>query len=308
MMHLIVQKDLKSKLDVSTELSGLCYKKLYDQLNLSSEVEKILEFFNGAIENVAACGFCSFPVSTGDIEVAMKQLQNPIFKNAISIYHFLGVSLACLKVKDYRYQGLLKHQFDISPLQNKFLISKLFPEFESELLSCVQSETAALGCASIIKSALGIEVSTIDLSVYEYEHDLPLLLMIDTYMENRQSKYEQLKEKLLDDVMYCVREVQSKHKVFNNNEDQFNSVIQSILAKDYKVENQSQRGVSSSGNTFGELDLKVFSTEDHYPIAIIEAFIISSIQADYIRIHLEKLTVNYDPNGLSRNAGKPKAQ
>ncbi len=192
-------------------------------------------------------------------------------------------------------------QFEISPLQNKFLISRLFPEFESELINCVQSETNTLGCASIIKSALGIEISSIDLSVYEYEHDLPLLLMIDSYMENRQLKYEQLKEKLLDDVMYCVREVQSKHRVFNNNEDQFNSVIQSILAKDYKVENQSQRGVSSSGNTFGELDLKVFSLEDHYPITIIEAFIISSIQTDYIRIHLEKLTVNYDPNGLSRN-------
>lgn len=301
MKHLLVLKELQEKLDVFTELSGLCYKYVSGQFNTQIEIETLSENFSGAIEKVAAYGFCNIYTLKEDIEISLLQLQNPVFKNVLSIYHYLGVSLSCMKINDFRFQGILKKLFEVSPLQNKFLISKIFPEFEPALIDCLQGQTNTSGCASIIKSALGIDDKPLDLATYEYDHDLPLLLMIDSFISNRQMKYERLKDSLLDDILYCVREVQSKHRVYNNNEDQFNSVIQSILAKDYKVESQSQRGVSTSGSTFGELDLKIFSIEDHFPIAIIEAFIISSIQTEYISIHLKKLTVNYDPNGLSRN-------
>jgi hypothetical protein len=138
-------------------------------------------------------------------------------------------------------------------------------------------------------------------SVAKDELDIIDLLLLEELQNIQATRYNKVQQELLNDILWCASEIQSKHRVLNNNEDQYNSNFQSLLkAKGYKTEPQTQRGESSTQTSYGELDIAIFAEND-MPLSIFEAYVISSIDKEYITKHLVKLSEHYDPNGLKNN-------
>jgi hypothetical protein len=79
-------------------------------------------------------------------------------------------------------------------------------------------------------------------------------------------------------------------------EDDRNSQIANLLeAYGYRCKDQTKWGKSATGKQSGEIDIQVFDLR-HFPVAIIEALNLDSLQTDYLILHLDKL-FNYDTAG-----------
>lgn len=82
-----------------------------------------------------------------------------------------------------------------------------------------------------------------------------------------------------------------------SSEDSMNDYFRDmLLSKGYKeTKDQSRHGVSSSGNSAGEVDLLI--TKEGKEIAIIEGMKLSSVRSSYIDLHIEKAIDNYNALG-----------
>lgn len=293
---------LKDQLLRNTELSGLCYLWKFGNKDFNENKLYTLEKFSGHIEKVAAAGYLSISLPGSEVDRALVQIKDITIQRILSVYHIIGICLQCRLIDDYRYQVLLNQWYEQHSIRIKFLLALIFEErvqvFKGDLNRLDGDDLEY----TLMKKCFNIEVKhQVNLDDLCPNPDMISLFLLTQFSQRSLYHYEKEKEQLLQAILYSVREVQSKHRVFNNNEDQFNSVIHSILSREFRVENQSQRGVSLTGKTPGELDVKVFTLKDNYPLAIIEGLVINTIDSDYISKHLDKLTVNYDPNGLSRN-------
>ncbi len=291
---------LKQEIVDTNNLSGLCYK--YAHGDLANYPLTLLSKFSGPIEKVAAYGYFSIKIDSEELNVALTQLNSIHFSQLISIYHLIGFSLQCKIASDHRYQGLLQQWFLNHSYRNQFLIGLIFTDYQQQFkdnISMVDNSELELQLLRSIVSKK--ELPGISFNEEEYRDDIITLLILEKYEERKRLFYEKDKNRLLDLVIFCASEIQSKHRVLNNNEDQFNGLIHSLLSKDFIAENQSQRGLSSTGKSYGELDLSIYTKEDNYPLGILEAFILTGIDRSVISKHLNKLTISYDPNGLTRN-------
>lgn len=89
-------------------------------------------------------------------------------------------------------------------------------------------------------------------------------------------------------------------KSIQPDENSRNSILTTLLeSRGIIVKDQTRWGRSPTGISSGELDLKI-QDQRGMPIAICEAFILKSLNKNYIDIHLSKL-FGYDPNGLRQN-------
>ncbi len=293
--------ELQARYSNHFDLGGLCFQYI-SQIIDNSQIESIIDSFEGFLEKSAAYGFLSINSPEIKFDEIYSQLSNPIIKKSISVFHIIGISLLFKNENDFRYQSLINEWFEHKSIRVKFLISKIFSEYESQFIQDLSGNNKENFETKLLKKRF-LKDSYNDLQYpanFDLDDIIHLLLLLE-FKNNQVLQYEKDKKELLEAVLFSTREIQSKHRLFNNNEDQYNSVLHSMLSMNFTVENQSQRGVSGTGNTFGELDLKVFTKEEKYPLSIIEAFVISSIKTEYISKHLNKLTLNYDPNGLSRN-------
>lgn len=83
-------------------------------------------------------------------------------------------------------------------------------------------------------------------------------------------------------------------------EDDRNSYIANLLeASGFRCKDQTKWGISATGKQPGEIDIQVYDLKQ-FPIAIIEALNLDSLQADYLILHLDKL-FNYDTAGNELN-------
>lgn len=103
----------------------------------------------------------------------------------------------------------------------------------------------------------------------------------------------------------CAKLQNNENWVRNTDENGRNTYIKDILtASGYRVNDQTLSGLSPTGKSAGEIDLKIYGADD-LPFAILEAL---NVKADhpcgwnrkYFRDHINKL-YTYDANGLSRN-------
>jgi len=281
-------------------LSGLCYEYIHN--GLAKYPLTLLDVFSGPIEKVAAYGYLSIKLDSEEIDIAFTQLNSKHFSQLISVYHVIGFSLQCKISNDHRYQGLLQQWFLKHSYRIQFLISLNFPDYQQQFRDNITMVDNSDPELQLLKSIVNKkEWPGTSLNGEELKNDIITLLILENYEKRKRLFYEKDKNNLLDLVIFCASEIQSKHRVLNNNEDQFNGLIHSLLSKDFIAESQSQRGLSSTGKSFGELDLAIYTKEDNYPLGILEAFILSGIDRSVISNHLKKLTVSYDPNGLTRN-------
>ncbi|GAA0732062.1 hypothetical protein GCM10009430_44890 [Aquimarina litoralis] len=296
--------ELENRFFNISELQGLCLKYYLDgSFSSGEDVESILSTYTGNLEKSAVYGYLGIELDHLNFDGIFKQISNITIKKSLSIFHIIGICILFKSQNDFRYQAILKDWFENHSVRIKFLISRFFRgEYHDLFKASLRKQENENKEIIILKKTYCKDF----IENIEYENnasfdDVIHLMILQEYKQKQKTIYEDKKEQLWQSVFFATRDIQSKHKVYNNNEDQFNSVLHSMLSMNYIVENQSQRGLSSSEKTFGELDIGVFTKENKYPLAIIEAYRISSIDKSYISRHLRKLTVNYDPNGLSRN-------
>lgn len=96
----------------------------------------------------------------------------------------------------------------------------------------------------------------------------------------------------------CVK-LQANAIYYNATEDQRNDYIRDILdTAGYDVKDQTRRGLSPSGKAAGEVDILI--KEHGFPITIIEALNLDSLNKAYLDKHIDKI-YNYDTAGNKFN-------
>lgn len=95
--------------------------------------------------------------------------------------------------------------------------------------------------------------------------------------------------------------MQSNRNYYGNySEDDRNTFIASMLeSAGYLVKDQTRRSRTETGKSAGEIDILIQDSE-YYPISIIEALNLESVNRSYIITHINKI-FTYDANGLSDN-------
>lgn len=109
---------------------------------------------------------------------------------------------------------------------------------------------------------------------------------------------EKEQEQLLEDLVKICVDLQAEKVYWGSEEDDRNRYIRNGLNKmPYVVYDQTQRGIGSGGSRAGELDLDIRKFKD-IPWAICEALRVEGVEKKDWNAHLDKLMVNYNPNGL----------
>ena len=105
-------------------------------------------------------------------------------------------------------------------------------------------------------------------------------------------------EQLLADLVKLCAELQAEKLYWDSEEDDRNRYLRNGLHKmPYVVHDQTQRGISGGGHRAGELDLDIRKFKD-IPWTICEALRVDGVEKTDWNGHLDKLMVNYNPNGL----------
>lgn len=296
---------LKSEFLQANSLETFCYYFINEEQDKIGQIDK--SHFTGEVEEIAVASFSQNYADRDELEKVARKLNNPIYKKSLNIYHFLGLSLQDELNETHIFEGNIQDSFDNQSVRYKYLIAKVFNRFEERLKNYLLAQVETQDRFTLVLKHLYLESNiNKNLVIREFKGvlqnlDIVDLILLEDLRDMRSTGYHRLQNQLLEDILWCATEIQSKHKVLNNKEDQFNSLFQSLLtAKGYRVQDQTLRGVSSSGAQHGELDVAVFSRDD-IPLSILEAFVINSIDKEYITKHLKKLSENYDPNGLENN-------
>ncbi|AUS26746.1 hypothetical protein [Paenibacillus polymyxa] len=104
---------------------------------------------------------------------------------------------------------------------------------------------------------------------------------------------------LLNSIVNACVKLQGNHLYRNVSEDDRNGFIKNILeTTGFYIKDQTRWGVSNTGKSAGEVDLLI--EEKNIPYSIIEALNLSSLDANYLNLHINKI-FKYDTTGLPFN-------
>lgn len=305
MTHDLLIKYLKDKLFHVHSLETACY--YYTKKNNQNFDTISFEDISGEVESIALESFKNNYASNESFERIEKCLKANLYKG-LNIYHYIGLYLQDKLYNSTIFKIYIDSYFQNHSIKYQYLINKIFNEdfndkFEKSLKYIIDSTNYISIALKYIYFEEYSDESNLISQFDKHKENLDIidLLILEDLQEKNATTYDKHQEQLLKDIIWCATEIQSKHKVLNNNEDQYNSNFQSLLkAKGYKTEPQTQRGESYSTTLYGELDIAIFTNND-LPLSIFEAFKIDSIKSDYITMHLKKLSENYDANGLKNN-------
>ncbi len=126
----------------------------------------------------------------------------------------------------------------------------------------------------------------------------------DTYLKKRKSECQkndlledQFSERCFSRDLEKVLIMIQKNKTYEGaQENALNDVVRDHLSVKYEIHDQTRQGFSENGKDSGEIDLLVFYHS--LPVAIIEALKMSSVNKEYLKKHIDKVLVNYNPNGV----------
>lgn len=107
-----------------------------------------------------------------------------------------------------------------------------------------------------------------------------------------------MKEILREVLSACVK-LQANSLYYGASEDQRNDYIRDILdTAGYEVKDQTRRGLSPNGKAAGKVDILI--KEKDFPITIIEALNLNSLNTTYLGRHIDKI-YDYDTAGNKFN-------
>lgn len=307
MLEEIISK-LKDSFNEYSSLELACY------YFIKKEKKEIIDLdfstISGEVEEIAFNGFNQQYVDQFLLKETIEKIKKNLYKG-LSVYHYLGIYAQDILSDSKLFKFFLLQYFNIHSLKYKFIIAKSFKEFEDKLIHELRTYSFPpdhyynLLCHFYFEKSIN-KVETLKSFINNVDNlDIIDLVLLEDLLNIKSINYNKVQEQLFNDIFWCATEIQSKHKLLNNNEDQYNSNFQSLLkAKGYKTEPQTQRGISESGIQYGELDIAIF-TKDNMPLSIFEAFNVISVTSEsgkeYIEKHLKKLSENYDPNGHKKN-------
>lgn len=275
---------------------------------LKNEKFTDLETFNGEVECISVNSFQGNLIDSKDLEKIQKKTNNIQYEKSINIFNWIGLALQelLLDIDSNFFKNKLNDKFKEHSFRYKYLIARVFEDYIEDLKkflkAVVDNNDSFISILKHIYLEEPINVNTV-LRNFQKEdsYDIIDLLLLEDLKDIKSIAYDRTQKLLFDDILWILSEVQSNHKNYNNSEDQYNSAIRSLLcAKGYTVQDQTQRGQSSTGKSAGELDIEIF-TSNNIPLSIFEAFNLSSIESSNTTNHLIKLSKNYDPNGIKQN-------
>lgn len=101
---------------------------------------------------------------------------------------------------------------------------------------------------------------------------------------------------LFYNVTKALLSIQRDSYYYGAEENVLNDALKGRLGMVYEVCDQTRQGVSETGNSSGEIDLLICRAS--LPFAIIEALKLESVNKTVLQRHIDKLLINYDPNGV----------
>lgn len=120
-----------------------------------------------------------------------------------------------------------------------------------------------------------------------------------TLRDNNMEKPDEFKV-LFEKLLGACKSAQSFEPIKRLDENGINTYIRDLLKQhQFRIADQTLRGVSPSGKSAGELDIFV-ETHSGDPITVIEALKLDYINRSYIDLHINKI-FGYDANGLKEN-------
>jgi hypothetical protein len=298
-------ENLNSKLLQTNSLEVLCYYFINKDQNQINQFDK--SDFIGEVEQVAVKSFSDKFAESSVLRKVIYRIEKNSYKG-LNIYHYAGLFYQDKLNDTALFSQIIKGYFENHSFKFKYLLAKVFTEFEETLKIKLQAEIETKDDFILVLKHLYLETEINKNKVLAHFNneldslDIIDLLLLEDLQNIKAIGYNKIQEGLLTDIFRCVEEIQSKHKVQNNKEDQYNSIFQSLLnfTGKYHVLDQTQRGQSPNRKQYGELDIAIF-TKDNFPLSILEAFVIDSVEKEYITEHLKKLSEDYDPNGLKNN-------
>ena len=129
----------------------------------------------------------------------------------------------------------------------------------------------------------------------------------DTYKKymairaSEQQKHDQHNQKQshFDSVLKsALLTIQKDRLYWDKLENEINDQVCNLLRMIYHVDDQTRQGESESRQSAGSVDFLVKDHEE--PIAIMESLILDCLDRTELKRHLDKLLVNYDPQGYPR--------
>ena len=76
----------------------------------------------------------------------------------------------------------------------------------------------------------------------------------------------------------------------------FNDYIRDLLRVNHNVNDQTRQGDSENGYDAGEIDIQILDASG-LPLVMVEGMKLDSLLQQYLKDHIDKVLVNYDPNG-----------
>ena len=117
--------------------------------------------------------------------------------------------------------------------------------------------------------------------------------------DKKKSSPRILKDKILNDLVLVCLNLQANSTYNNAKENDRNDYVRDLLeTSGYDAKDQTRRGHSTTRKQAGEVDILI--KENGFPIAVIEALNLKSLEKGYLGKHIEKI-YNYDTAGNSFN-------
>ena len=117
-------------------------------------------------------------------------------------------------------------------------------------------------------------------------------------MEVSDADLSKMKEVLREVLSACIK-LQANSHYYDATEDRRNDYIRDILdTAGYDVKDQTRRGLSPNGKAAGEVDILI--KEKDFPLTIIEALNLNSLDTAYLDKHIDKI-YDYDTAGNKFN-------
>ena len=196
------------------------------------------------------------------------------------------------QVVSYYGDGAISRFSDIKSYLGEFFDDCDFaPDFLSNIVQMYHENPPLFHSITSIEE-LEKYAELMDGDTYQkYQSILVCKTQEDTHHEQQQFKFDaDLKKALLS--------IQKNPQYWNQEENVINDHLRDLLAMNYHIDDQSRQGESSTKKSVGEVDFLVMDKED--PIAIMEALVLQSLDRTQIHEHIEKLLINYDPQGYPR--------
>lgn len=125
-----VIKQYQNELLTDGSMQAICYAFIANKDRLPREIDSNL----GDEESLAIKGYLGIKASTEEIQIVLNKKPIKQIDYTKDVFKFLGICLASGNLLEEK----LKNKFNESPLRYKYLISKIFPEYDEKFKASLQ--------------------------------------------------------------------------------------------------------------------------------------------------------------------------